>query len=351
MKKHVYLIIVLMLCTMACSDFDEQNFTVLLPEAGEDLVFFTDESGTSIRLDGSGSSDVNGLGFSYLWEVVASPEGFEPMLQDANTSTPTLLVSEEVSGRYTLSLTISRGAQQARDFLNVDVNPLIANVLLVNAIAGSESARLSIPDLAIEGAFVAPLSADETYYAVNLDQAQNSEGLVQLDVIFNGTTLSLTEPLKALGSYTLYLVGTLEAPEVLLVEKSINENTLPPGLVGLDAINLSPESDSVVLFIDATSVGFSILPADVLFQGLGISQSFGSLNFRTNAELFFPANTILPLPIWATVNNQRISNDAVILLPPNVEGNFGTFVLFPDPSSEFGNTLTFINNSDLLPIN
>ncbi len=348
MHKRLLSLLFLVL-TVACSDFDEKDFTVLLPEAGEDLVFFTAESGNVITLNGSQSSDVNDLGFDFQWEVTAFPEGFEPSLQEANTAHPTLIVNENASGRYTLSLTIFRGAQRARDFINVDVNPLIAQVLLVNAIAGENSAILSIPSLGITSNPTAALSADQTYHALNLNEAQDSEGNVLLEVTFQENILPLEAALEALGSYTLYLVGTEANPELLLIEKQFNQNTIPPGLVGLDAVNLVPELENMVLFIDATAAGFGVLPVDVLFQGLGITQTFGSLSFGESGELLFPASNLLPLPIWATVNGERVSNDANILLPLDVDGNFGTFVLFADPSSEFGNRLTFITNSNLLP--
>lgn len=339
----------LLLVLFSCSDYDEQEFTVLLPDAGLDQVVFTEDSGTTIQLDGGSSSDVNNIGFDYKWTILSTPEGANGTLSDANSPSPTLEVSNEDSGRYQLSLRIFRGDQIAQDFVNIDVNPAIAQVIFVNAIDSDGIASLSIPSIAITGNPVQPRSVDDRYYNIDKNIAQESDGTVLFEVNYNGNTLFTNQTLEALKSYTMYLAGTSNNPELLFVEKTKNQNTIPIGIVGLDAINLAPDTDNVVLFIDATSAGFGVLPVDTLFGGLGVSEQFGTLNYRDNSEIFFPSNTLIPLPIWATVNGQRISNDAAILLPPNRDGNFGTFMLFPDTSAEFGHTLIFINNSDLLP--
>ncbi|MEM1406473.1 MAG: hypothetical protein AAGG59_06845 [Bacteroidota bacterium] len=348
-RKSYLLAIISIFTVFSCSDFDEVEFTVLQPNAGEDFIFFTEESGTEIPLDGSASSDVNNLGFTYSWEITASPEGSSPSIQASTSATPTIVVDEGTSGRITVSMIIARGDQEARDFVNIDINPQLANILLINGIDSDQSAVLRIPSANITGNSVASLSSDNTYYEINLNQSTDVDGNVAIEVDFNGSTLSATQTMQALQSFTVYLVGTLEAPELLIVSKKYNQNTIPPNLVGLDAINLSSEVSGMVLFIDATAVGFTVLPVDVLFGSLGVTEALGELDFKDNAELLFPTASILPLPIWATVNGVRVSNDVNITLNNAAAGQFGTFVLYGQASAEFGNTLKFIENSALLP--
>ncbi|MEM8939001.1 MAG: hypothetical protein AAGC64_06625 [Bacteroidota bacterium] len=347
-RKNCLSLIVSVFFLLFCSDFDEVEFTVLQPDAGEDFLFFTSESGTQIPLDGSASTDVNDLGFTYSWEIATSPEGTSPSIQNADSATPTIMIDEGTSGRITVSMIIARGDQQARDFVNIDVNPQIANVLLVNGIDSDESANLKIPSASIIGNEVTALSVDNIYYDINLSQSADANGNVLIEVDFNGATLLATQAMQALQSYTIYLVGSLETPELLIVAKRYNQNTIQPGLVGLDATNLSSSVSGMVLFIDATAVGFTILPADVLFGSLGVTEALGSLDFKDNAELLFPTASIFPIPIWATVDGERVSNDVNITLNNTDDGQFGTFILYKDASAEFGNTLTFINNSALL---
>ncbi|MBP2833125.1 hypothetical protein J8281_13100, partial [Aquimarina sp. U1-2] len=152
-----------LLVLYSCSDYDEQEFTVLLPNAGIDQVVFTEDSGTTIQLDGSSSSDVNNIGFDYEWTILSAPDGANGTLNEANSATPTLLVSNDASGRYELSLRIFRGNQTAQDFVNIDVNPAIAQVLFVNAIDSDITASLAIPSINIIGNTVQPRSVDDTY--------------------------------------------------------------------------------------------------------------------------------------------------------------------------------------------
>lgn len=347
--NKIYTLLIATLVLSACSDFDEQEFTVLLPDAGEDQVIFTEASGTTIQLDARASSDVNNLGFEVQWELEDAPEGTSVTLDDPNSLTPTFGVTNETAGRFVWRLILTRGDQVTQDITRVDVNPANAQLLLVNAIDGAEAASLNVAAMEIAGAPVTSGSADATYYNIDLNIAQEADGTVTIEVPYGNQTLTLNANLEALRSYTLYVLGEVANPELLLVEKGLNQNTIPPTFVALDAIMLSPGIDNVQLFIDATSVGFGILPVDNLFIGLGLPDSFGILNYQQNKEIIFPFQSVIPLPIWATVNGQRISNDAVIGLPNGIEGNFGTFILFPDANAEFGNTLTFLNNSELLP--
>ncbi len=348
-KKLYFSLLACFMLFNSCSDFDEQDFTVLLPNAGPDQVIFTAESGTTIQLDGSASGDVNNIGFQYEWEIISGPEGFPGSISNTNIVNPTFEVSNEASGRYELSLKIFRGEQIARDFVNIDINPAIAQILLVNAIDAASTATLKIPSIGISGDPVASKNTDNTYYDIDTNIATEADGSVLLEVDYNGTTLTTNQTLEALKSYTLYLVGTEDNPEILFVEKTRNQNSIGVGLVALDAINLAPETDNVVLFIDATTAGFGILPVDAVFGVLGVPEQFGVINYKENVEIFFPSNSLIPLPIWATVNGERISNNANITLAPNSDGSFGTFMLFPDANAENGHTFIFVNNTNLLP--
>ena len=348
MNKIYALLAVFSLC-LSCSDFDEQAFTVILPDAGEDQVVFTEVSGTTIQLNASASTDVNDLGFDVEWQLDDSPEGSSVTLNDPNSLTPSFEVTNETAGRFVWRLILSRGDQITQDITRVDVNSANAQILLVNAVDGGDTASLVVEVVELQGEPVSPGSADTTYYNVDLNIAQGTDNTVALSVDVGSQTLSLDAELQALRSYTLYVVGDASAPELLLVEKVLNQNTIPQTFVALDATVLNPDVTGMQFFIDATSIGFGVLPLDNLFIGLGLPDSFGILSYQENKEILFPFQSVLPLPIWATVNNERISNDTVIGLPNGVDGNFGTFILFPDSNAQFGNTLIFLNNSELLP--
>ncbi|MEM9983295.1 MAG: hypothetical protein AAF734_12425 [Bacteroidota bacterium] len=349
MKKILFFCL-LAFSMVGCSDYDDQEFTVLLPDAGEDQIVFTEETGTTIQLSGMASTDVNELGFTYQWEIVSQPEEFPGTLSDPNIPSPTLTVPLEAVGRYRLSLTLFRGAQQASDFINIDVNPALAQILFVNAIDGETEATWRVPSVEVASEPVAPLSTDSQYYNIDLDDIPDAEGNVTFEVDYGENTLSLTEPLEVLSNYTLCLVGTPEAPELLLFQTINNLNTLTTDRAGLTFLNLAPETNDIVLFVDAVPLGFpTVAPLDNVLLGQGESETFGALDYQEQGEVNISGLLISPLDIWATAEGARISNNANITLPSGQGGGFGTFILFADDEAENGQQLVFVNNVALLP--
>ncbi|WP_103865499.1 hypothetical protein [Aquimarina sp. I32.4] len=352
MKNAIFYLVILF-ALGSCSDFDEQEFTVLLPRAGEDQVIFTETSGTTIQLDGSNSKDVNNLGFEYLWEVISTPEGFPITFSNANNPKPTFEVQPDASGRYELSLKIFRGDQIARDLINVDINPANTQVLLVNAIDADHEATLRVPSVAITGNPVASKTTDNTYYNIDTNVAKETDGTILIEVEYNGVTLSANQNMEALKNYTLYLIGTENNPELLLKEKVKNQNTIPSGSISLGFINLAEGTDNVTPFIDVSSINPALaqpIPVDLAFGNLlGVPDKFGILNYKDNAEVIIPSNAIFPLPTFAYANNAPISNPSFLTLQNNEDRKFGTYMLFPDKSTPEGHTLIFVNNSALLP--
>jgi hypothetical protein len=348
--KHLFYVLGYISLLTACSNFDEQAFTVLLPNAGQDQVVFTEDTGTTIQLNATQSSDVNNLGFEYRWTIISTPENFPINLSNANDGKPNFEVKNDVSGRYEFLVEINRGDQIAKDFVNVDINPAFAQILFVNAVDDAETATLKIPSVNHIGVSVASKNTDASYLNIDTNVSKQTDGTTVLEVLYNGQTLTANKNLEALKSYTLYLVGTKENPELFLVEKLNNQNSIGFGLVSIAYINLA-QTDNTTLYIDVTSVNLAPfpIPFDLLLSTLGIPGSLGVLSYKENGELFFPSRQVLPLPIFSAANGIKISNETVISLPTGVDANFGTFILFPDASATDGHTLKFINNSSLLP--
>ena len=190
-------------------------------------------TGTTIQLNGSGSADVNNTGFEYLWEIIASPEGLPATLSNETIASPTLVVPSNAAGRYQLRLNTFIDDQTAFDLVNIDVNPAIAQVLLVNAIDANPTATLNVPAANIIGNPVASLSVDATYHNVDTNIATQAVGTTLIEIEYNGTIISTNETLEALKVYTLYLIGTEESPQIIIIEKTRNQNNIGIGLVGV----------------------------------------------------------------------------------------------------------------------
>lgn len=63
--------------------------------------------GTPVTLDGSGSSDPQGLPLTYDWQIAFAPSGSQAQLSDPTSATPTF--TPDVDGVYVFSLTVSDG--------------------------------------------------------------------------------------------------------------------------------------------------------------------------------------------------------------------------------------------------
>lgn len=68
-------------------------------------------AGTSVILDGSGSTDPNGDALTYVWTLVSKPSGSNTTLSNAATRSPTFRA--DVAGTYTVSLVVSDGKSQS----------------------------------------------------------------------------------------------------------------------------------------------------------------------------------------------------------------------------------------------
>lgn len=62
-------------------------------------------TGATLVLDGTGSSDPDGDSLSWAWSIASRPPGSNARID--NTTTPTSALKLDVSGRYTVSLTVS----------------------------------------------------------------------------------------------------------------------------------------------------------------------------------------------------------------------------------------------------
>ena len=64
-------------------------------------------AGTTVSLDGSGSSDADGNPLTYLWSFVSSPSGSSPTLNGSTTVRPTFLADR--AGQYIIQLIVNDG--------------------------------------------------------------------------------------------------------------------------------------------------------------------------------------------------------------------------------------------------
>ena len=81
-----------------------------IANAGSDQVV---QTGSTVNLDGSSSSDPDGDSLSHTWQFVSKPGGSSASLTGASTATPTF--TADVDGTYEVELTVSDGGLSSSD--------------------------------------------------------------------------------------------------------------------------------------------------------------------------------------------------------------------------------------------
>jgi len=94
----------------ALEDSDEVEITATSENGGPVANAGGDQSvptGTTVNLDGSGSSDPEGDTLAYVWTLTSRPGGSVAALAGGTTATPSFVA--DVAGNYELSLTVNDG--------------------------------------------------------------------------------------------------------------------------------------------------------------------------------------------------------------------------------------------------
>ena len=87
-----------------------------------------DKSGTTVTLDGSGSSDIDGDALTYQWSLVSKPATSTATLSDPSGVTPSFTI--DVFGDYVMQLVVHDGmVNSAPDTVTISTlnSPPVAN--------------------------------------------------------------------------------------------------------------------------------------------------------------------------------------------------------------------------------
>jgi cytochrome c peroxidase len=124
---------------------------------------------TTVTLNGSGSSDLDGDTLTYNWQLAARPTGSSASLLNAQSSTPQFVGDAE--GAYTLSLTVNDGTLNSiADQVTITTIPVIN----LAPIANSHNVTTTINSAVVIGLIATDTENDVLTYMIENDSSNGS---------------------------------------------------------------------------------------------------------------------------------------------------------------------------------
>jgi hypothetical protein len=181
--------------------------------------------GARIRLDGSGSTDIDGDRLTYSWTFASRPEGSSAVLNRARTPRPNFVV--DVPGRYVVGLVVHDGlVESAPDFVEISTGNTapVAN-------AGPDQSALVTQIVQLNGSASSDVDGDPLTYTwtfVSRPAGSNS-------TLTNATTVNPVFQVDRRGTYEVGLVvndGVVDSTQdIVLITVG---NTAPLAAAGPD---------------------------------------------------------------------------------------------------------------------
>ena len=183
-------------------------------------------TGTTLLLDGSGSSDVDGDSLTYQWTIV-SPANTNATLSDPTAVSPT--ITPEANVNYVIELVVFDGS------LFSQPDQMLINYLNTKPIAdaGVDQSATVGDNVQLDGSASSDANGDTLSYQWRIVSVPaNSQA-----VLSNATLVNPTLTADAAGYFELELIvndGTIDSdPDVMMIN-TMNENTAPVANAGED---------------------------------------------------------------------------------------------------------------------
>lgn len=211
------------------SSIDYVNVTAAIPNAAPVANAGLDQTvvtGSTVTLDGSGSSDADGDTLSYLWsfDLTTMPAGSTAILMGSTTATPTFVA--DVGGTYTIRLVVSDGyATSTVDTVTVTAGGQAAPV----ANAGPDQAVSSGTVVTLDGS----LSYDPNTEPITYSWFFVSYPAGETPVLSGATLVNPTFTANVAGDYVIGLIvndGTSDSIQdnvVVIASGGLSSTAMP----------------------------------------------------------------------------------------------------------------------------
>ncbi|MTI22667.1 hypothetical protein E1176_16665 [Fulvivirga sp. RKSG066] len=322
------IVLVAVIALSGCGDDDDPSPGVNA-NAGADQ---TVQLGEIVTLDGSLSSSADGSAITYFWELTSAPTGSSASLSASTTVAPTL--APDVTGTYTISLTVDNGTATASDEVIITVEGgvqpeeiggtisqdrtlinRIANPDLPDYIASSNvivDAKLTIePGVKI-------IFANDVHMDVD-DGALVAQGTSTEHIVFTGVTESVGF-WRGIFIFSNDVNNQMNYTEVKFAGSSARGFGLPKAAVGIDNGDQLAFTNSIITH--SADYGLFV-------ENGGVLSSFSNNSFSENGglPLSVSANEVSKLDAASTFSangNQHVEIKGSALASTN-EVTWGDF--------------------------
>lgn len=229
--RIIYFLLFSLLLTSCDESFDETNNNPPVAIAGPDQ---SQLRGSTITLDGSGSSDADGDALTYIWTLTSIPENSVAALSDGTSQAPTFVADK--TGSYVVSLVVNDG--QASSETDEVVVTAMNNTPV--AVAGPDQNQLRGAAISLDGSASSDADGDVLTYAWTLTSVPAGSAAA----LSNPVSQTPTFVADMLGTYTASLVvddGTdasvadeiqVVVNKVIIYENDFSVNSLTDFIVG-----------------------------------------------------------------------------------------------------------------------
>ena len=244
-------------------------------------------AGTSVTLDGSGSTDANGDALTYSWALTSKPAGSAASLTNSTSPKPTF--QADVTGTYVASLVVNDGKVSSQAS-TVTVTATVANAAPV-ANAGTAQNTVAGSTVTLDGSSSSDANGDTLTYAWTLTSKPA------------GSSAALSSATSAKPTFTADMAGTYVA------SLTVNDGKASSNVTTV-SVTASVAGTSVSGLIDSSTVWTKInspyvMTGNVLIPG-GVTLSIEAGvevrgdNFKIQTEGTLNAKGTPSAPVFIT---------------------------------------------------